>query len=581
MDVHARRFRTAVSSSLILSLLVLAGCNKPAGAPAQTGAVAATPPQPPQPSPPAPYTPPSADQLAQMVAPIALFPDKLVGQVLAGATYPEQIAAANQWLVQNPSLKGAALQTAETGQPWDVSVKSLTTFPTVLGQMANNLQWTTALGTAYVNDPMDVMNAIQLLRSRARQSGNLKTSQQLRVSTVVRPSEPAYATRGASYPPVYDGPAVIAPPPQTIVIEPAAPDIVYVPHYNPTVVYGAPVPVYPGWVDQRPAYSTETLVTAGALSFGIGILVGAAVSHHHDPGWSAWGVNWGGPAPYPGYGGGWRRPAVVYNNATYVSKSVTVVNHVNNINVTNISNNRYNDYRTVNNINNVVNRTQNMAVNNGLPRAPAPMKAPIAVGHLAAMPGHAPQQAAIMTMPHFTQRDAVPGARPFPAAESARAQLAAAPQRHPFVEQPQPKPQSQPHQQQMPQAWQAAKMAPPAAAQPAHEQRVVDRAPDRAQMARQHADAMAQRVAQERNSAPVHIAPAMQQAPSAHHEADPGHGQPQRNHQDMLAMHAAQARPGPQHADHHGDKHEQAAHNHQEHQEHKPHEAHEMHERHG
>ena len=323
MGAHARRFKTAVSSSLILSLLVLAGCNKPAGAPAQTGAVAATPPQP------APYTPPTADQLAQMVAPIALFPDKLVGQVLAGATYPEQIAAANEWLGQHPSLKGAALQTAETDQPWDVSVKSLTAFPTVLGQMANNLQWTTALGTAYVNDPMDVMNAIQLLRSRARQSGNLKTSQQLRVSTLVRPSEPAYVTRRASYP------AVIAPPPQTIVIEPAAPDIVYVPHYNPTVVYGAPVPVYPGWVEQRPAYSTETLVTAGALSFGIGILVGAAVSQHYDPGWSAWGVNWGGPAPYPGYGGGWRRPAVVYNNATYVSKSVTVVNHVNNINVTN------------------------------------------------------------------------------------------------------------------------------------------------------------------------------------------------------------------------------------------------------
>ncbi|OBV36957.1 DUF3300 domain-containing protein [Janthinobacterium psychrotolerans] len=524
MDVHARRFRTAVSSSLILSLLVLAGCNKPAGAPAQTGAVAATPPQPPQPSPPAPYTPPSADQLAQMVAPIALFPDKLVGQVLAGATYPEQIAAANQWLVQNPSLKGAALQTAETDQPWDVSVKSLTTFPTVLGQMANNLQWTTALGTAYVNDPMDVMNAIQLLRSRARQSGNLKTSQQLRVSTVVRPSEPAYATRGASYPPVYDGPAVIAPPPQTIVIEPAAPDIVYVPHYNPTVVYGAPMPVYPGWVDQRPAYSTETLVTAGALSFGIGILVGAAVSHHHDPVWSAWGVNWGGPAPYPGYGGGWRRPAVVYNNATYVSKSVTVVNHVNNINVTN--NNEH--YRTVNNISSVADRSQRLAVHAIAPRAPA-----------------------MMSMPHFAARDTVAGARPLPVAAAQPVRLAAAPQTH-AVAAPPRNALMQPmvrHDFQQPQH------------QHQHQQ------PQQPQMERQHADAVAQHMAQERASAPV-------PAPLARHENDTGHGRPQRNHQDMLAVHAAPARPAPPHADHHAQKHEQSAHHHQDHEPHEPHDRH-------
>ncbi|OYO32059.1 DUF3300 domain-containing protein [Janthinobacterium sp. PC23-8] len=488
MGAHARSFKTAVSSSLILSLLVLAGCGKPGDTP-QTGAVAATPPapvQPLQPPAPAPYTPPSADQLAQMVAPIALFPDKLVGQVLAGATYPEQVAAANEWLVQHPSLKGAALQTAEASQPWDVSIKSLTAFPTVLGQMANNGQWTTALGTAYVNDPTDVMNAIQLLRSRARQAGNLKTSQQLRVSTLVRAPQSAYVTRSASYP------AVIAPPPQTIVIEPAAPDIVYVPQYNPTVVYGVPVPLYPGWVEPRPAYGSATLVTTGALSFGIGVLVGAAVSQHYAPGWHAWGVNWGAPAPYPGYGGAWRRPAVVYNKATYVSKSVTVVNRVNNINVTN-NNYHNNNYRSVDNINTVANRPQNSAVNHVVPRQPA-----------------------LMTMPHFTARDTLHGARPLPPAAAQPAYRAVAPQ-----------PQRQP-----------------------------------AQMERRHAEAMALRMAQERSSAPVHLAPAMQQAPLPHREADPGHGQPQRNHQDMQAMHAmhaAQARPAVQHPYHHVESHEQSA----------------------
>ena len=122
MGAPTKNMRAVLSSTLLLSLLTLAGCNKPSD-PAQpktadTPAAAQA----------APYTPPTADQLSQMVAPIALFPDKLVGQVLAGATYPEQISAANQWLGQNPSLKGDALQSAEASQPWDVSVKALTTF---------------------------------------------------------------------------------------------------------------------------------------------------------------------------------------------------------------------------------------------------------------------------------------------------------------------------------------------------------------------------------------------------------------------------------------------------------------------
>ena len=407
MGMPARNFKTAVSSTLVLSLLALAGCNKPSE-PVQPKTADAPPS-----AQAAPYTPPTADQLSQMVAPIALFPDKLVGQVLAGATYPEQISAANQWLGQNPSLKGDALQSAEAAQPWDVSVKALTTFPSVLNQMAGNIQWTTALGEAYVNDPNDVMNAIQAMRLRAQQAGNLKSSPHLRVSTTVRAAPPPnYIEQSPSEPMVYSGPAVIPPPPQTIVIEPAEPDVVYVPRYDPTIVYGAPVPVYRTY--REPAYTGESLVTTGVIPFGVGVLVGAAISHHHDWGWNAWDVNWG--APRAGYDGGWHRPAVVYNNSTYVSKSVTVVNHVNNVNVVNnnYSNNVNNNYRTNNN---VVNRTQNFAIHNA---AQSPTAASSAAR---SQPNFAPMGAALaahpaqrpvgpMTVPHFTAHDAVPGTRP-------------------------------------------------------------------------------------------------------------------------------------------------------------------------
>lgn len=366
----AAQAKYVMSSTLLLSLLTLAGCNKPVE-PQQPKVAAA------QPAP--PYTPPTAEQLAQMVAPIALFPDKLVGQVLAGATYPAQVTAADQWLAQNPSLKGDALQSAEAAQPWDVSVKSLTAFPSVLDQMAGNIQWTTSLGQAYANDPNDVMNAIQVMRLRAQQAGNLKSSPHLRVSTTVRAAPPPnYVDQAPPDQVVYAGPAVIPPPPQTIIIEPAEPDVVYVPRYNPTIVYGAPVDVYPGWTYREPVYASNDLVTTGAITFGIGILVGAAVSHHyHDWGWNAWGVNWGGP----GYGGGgWHRPAVVYNNNTYVTKSVTVINNY-----------------------------------HGAPRGPAlagnpqpmrPMPPTQQMQHMQPM-----QQAGPMTMPHFTAHDAVPGSR--------------------------------------------------------------------------------------------------------------------------------------------------------------------------
>ncbi|GKT22284.1 DUF3300 domain-containing protein [Acidovorax sp. SUPP3334] len=288
------------------------------------------------------YVPPSADALYQMVAPIALYPDKLVAQVLAGATYPEQVTAAETWMGQNPSLKAAALTDAVDQQPWDPSIKSLTAFPNVLEQMASNLPWTVALGKAYYNDPTDVMNAIQVMRSRASKAGTLKSSSHLRVATVTSapPSPPA--------PPdlqpvaVYSGPAVVVPPPTYIAIEPADVQAVYVPRYDPQVVYGAPVPLYSSyrWTAPAPVYSTGVVagadpVAVGALAFGAGVLVGAVASHHHW-GWNAWDVNWGRPPDRATWVQGASlpppvvRPAVVYRGNTYISQSHTVVENIHN-----------------------------------------------------------------------------------------------------------------------------------------------------------------------------------------------------------------------------------------------------------
>ena len=154
------------------------------------------------------------------MAPIALYPDSLVAQVLGAATFPDQVATANNWLQQNSNLTGPTLMQAVDGQPWDPSVKALTQFPSVLDNMAKNLSWTSALGEAYHTQAADVMSAVQFLRAKAQAAGNLKSGSQI---VVVQQS------------------------PQTIVIQSANPQVVYVPVYNPAVVYGTPY-VYPAYV---------------------------------------------------------------------------------------------------------------------------------------------------------------------------------------------------------------------------------------------------------------------------------------------------------------------------------------------
>ncbi|HUA80891.1 MAG TPA: DUF3300 domain-containing protein [Dyella sp.] len=354
----------AIVAAMCAGMLIVAGCNQQpaqeqASAPASS---ASTAPQ--QPS----YTPPTADQLYQMVAPIALFPDKLVAQVLAGSTYPDQITAAQNLVTQNPNLKGDLLQAAVQPQNWDASVKGLTQFPSVLSQMAQNIPWTTALGQAYVNDPTDVLNAIQVMRQRASASGNLRSSAQQSVST--QPVQQAQESEQASYvgngdePPTYSGPSVVPPPGQIIEIQPAQSDEVYVPSYDPQAVYGEEVPAYPDYQYQQPSYSAGQVAMVGAVAFGAAIVVGALLEHHdrdQNGGWHSWGMNWGGGyrGGNSGGGGGWHRPAVVYNNQTYVSRSTTVINrYTNNVVNNNITNNRYINNNTVNQ-NSVTNNVAN------------------------------------------------------------------------------------------------------------------------------------------------------------------------------------------------------------------------------
>lgn len=385
MKAGKNTLTTVVSSSLIISLLTLAGCNKAEDSKA-TDPVATTPQTPAAPA----YTAPTAEQLTQMVAPVALFPDKLLAQVLAGAQYPDQITAANQWLTQNPTLKGKALEDAANQQPWDVSVKSLTTFPAVMSQMANNIQWTTALGTAYANTPNDVMNAVQTMRQRAQQSGNLKNNSLIRVTASPRLAPPPEYADDARY---YSVP----PPPQTIIIESAQPDVVYVPDYNPALVYGPPIPVYPNYV-YHPGYGGN-LIAGSIISFGVGVIVGSALSHQ-GWGWHSWGMNWGGHGYGPDYGPnhGWTRPAVTYNNTVYAPRSSITINRNYD---TRITTNHFDGVKQPPPGGNVHNNGNDNRPNSGNPNAAGNQNQ-----------HRPPPNNGVMSMPHFSPADQHPGARP-------------------------------------------------------------------------------------------------------------------------------------------------------------------------
>jgi hypothetical protein len=206
--------------------------------------------------------PKDAHELDALVAPIALYPDPLVAQILAASTFPDQIAVADYWVQQNKALSKQALMEAVNKQSWDASVKALTQFPSVLHNMAQNLNWTSTLGEAYHNQASEVMSAIQTLRAQAKAAGTLKSGPQI---TVTQES------------------------PQIISIEPANPQMVYVPQYNPAVIYGTPY--------VTPGYNAGDVALGALLGFGSGVAVGALGSGGCCGwGWGSWGTNWSGGA---------------------------------------------------------------------------------------------------------------------------------------------------------------------------------------------------------------------------------------------------------------------------------------------
>jgi hypothetical protein len=193
------------------------------------------------------------EELDQLAAPIALYPDSLVAQILMASTYPLEVVQAGRWVKTNQNLKGDALATALEKQDWDPSVKSLVNFPQVLDMMNEKLDWTQKMGDAFLAQQKDVMDTVQKLRLKAYGEGNLKTTEQQKV--------------------------VVEEETKSIIIEPASPEVVYVPTYNPTVVYGAwPYPAYPPYYYYPPGY----VAGAALFSFGVGVAMGAA-----------WGYAWG------------------------------------------------------------------------------------------------------------------------------------------------------------------------------------------------------------------------------------------------------------------------------------------------
>jgi hypothetical protein len=220
------------------------------------------------------YAPLAPEELDNLVAPIALYPDALVAQVLGAATFPDQVTDADGWLKQNSRLTGEPLMRAVDKESWDPAVKALTQFPSVLDDLAKNLAWTSALGEAAATQQPDVMAAVQRMRAKAYAAGNLKSGPQIKV---------------------------LQESPQTIIIQPANPQVVYVPSYNPTVIYGAPIVV--------PGYSSADVAAAAIISFGVGVAVGAMVRGSCCGwGWGGWGTNWHGNT-------------IIYNRNVYVGNS--------------------------------------------------------------------------------------------------------------------------------------------------------------------------------------------------------------------------------------------------------------------
>ena len=230
----------------------------------------------------APVQPLSAGELEQLLAPIALYPDNLLAQILAASTYPAQVAAADQWLhgmqSQGYGSPDQVAAGAEAHGDWDPSIKGLTAFPQVLDTLNQNLAWTTALGNAYYNQPQDVMQTVQVLRDRAQQAGNLQNTPQEEVS-----NDQGY-----------------------LEVAPENPEMVYVPAYNPWDVYGEPIAPYPGF---SVLGTLGSIFGASPIQFGLGVALSAF--ERMPFGWMGWGMSWLGHS-------------ILFNHAAYSTHSATV-----------------------------------------------------------------------------------------------------------------------------------------------------------------------------------------------------------------------------------------------------------------
>ncbi len=238
------------------------------------------------------------EQLDALVAPIALYPDTLLAQVLMASTYPLEVVEAERWVQANKNLTGAGLKAAVDQQRWEDSVKSLTATPSVLEMMSSKLDWTQQLGNAVLAQQPDVMDAIQRLRTKAQANNKLASSQQQTVTTQKQGGK------------------------QVIAIAPAQPDTVYVPYYDPSVVYGSwPYPAYPPYYFGYPGYIAAGVIATG-IAFGAGYALGR---------WASGGYGWGGSVNWSNSnininrGGNWthnpaHRQGVRYANANVAQK---------------------------------------------------------------------------------------------------------------------------------------------------------------------------------------------------------------------------------------------------------------------
>ena len=298
--VHAA-LRVTAAVAVVLGLLVRQAAQgqqpaPPNASPPQPTPAQATAPVPPpspvqQPEQPsaAPFKP---EELDQLLAPIALYPDELIVQILTAATYPLEIVLAARWVAdpKNAALKGDTLAQALEAQSWDPSVKSLVPFPSVLKMMSDKLDWTQKLGDAFLSQQADCLASVQSLRRKAAAAGTLKSTPQQKVTV-----QPRAAAAAPTLPGPPAGEPITAAPvteDQTISIAPTDPQVVYVPSYDPATAYGAwPYPSYPPYAFPPPVGYGVAAGLATGLAFGAGVAIAGSLWGWGSPNWSAGSVS--------------------------------------------------------------------------------------------------------------------------------------------------------------------------------------------------------------------------------------------------------------------------------------------------